>query len=1106
MTAAAQQRMADAITAFFAEVRKQANAAGALVEETLTGPCRDLLKATAQIVGGAQFTIVDKAPVPGTGYPDMAVFNSRGQIVVYVELKAPGKGADPASLSSEHDRRQWQRYSLLDNIVYTDGLEWALYRRGNRTGPALQFGDDLTASIKVTAEVSQQAVELFSSAFSWTPSAVNGPIGLARTCARYCKMLRDEIAAFGPDVPGLPPATRQALFPDLADDAFADAYAQAVTFAILAAAGLDLRLDASEHLHLRLYDIARNLRRRRGVLGEALHLLTYNEEIHDRLGIYMEALLALVESVDWDSIRSREGGSGTEWLHFYEDFLGQYDRTLRRQSGSYYTPVPVVEWMTQFTDQLLTTRFDKQHGFANQDVTVVDPATGTGTFLLGVIDRIEETVQSALGKGAVAAALSEAAASRLIGFEVQAGPYTVAQLRIAERLAAAGATSATRVYFTDTLDSPFSDIPAAQSMFEQFSQSRTAANRVKRSERVTVVIGNPPYKARATGRGGWVEMGDHGAENGCAILDDWRPPPSWELGAHAKHLSNLYVYFWRWATWKAFEQPPEDELPPAGMVSFIAPTAFLTGPGFARMRAWLREWSTEMWVLHLTPEGHQAPKSHQIFGAMRQPVGIVTAIRNPNAAEHRHSATVRFFRVQPDTAEHKYEEVVPLVDPDSALWTTLPTAVTVEELRAPFDLPASHQWSSAPAFDDVFPWNGNGVMIGRTWPVAPQRGVLEERWTTLIGASGADSQADLFKEHRQDRPVDRPLLDNLLDPPVLRPAINREDSVTPRVVPYRWRSFDRQHLIADKRVINRPNPSLWAAHGDQQQYLMVPAMSTDNTRPLVAKSAGLPIAFSTEIPDMDCLHGKVGRVHPLWRDRDAQVPNVNEGLLEAISSRRVAEVTTTDLFAYAAAVVAHPDYIARFRTDLENASELRLPIAADASAFDDAVELGREVVAAHCFDGNVPAAARVATPIPTRPQELRYERDSGMLVIVATGEADGRVGPVSPAVASLTVAQMNVLQQWFRARTDVPSGRATSPLDRLRRDWSAADTTELLELVAVLERVTALFDRQAELLNRILSHDTLTVDQLTDLGALPVSAAARSRPPSLGTHQASLLD
>ena len=83
------------------------------------------------------------------------------------------------------------------------------------------------------------------------------------------------------------------------------------------------------------------------------------------------------------------------------------------------------------------------------------------------------------------------------------------------------------------------------------AKSRRDANKVKKEQPITVVIGNPPYKEKAEGRGGWIQ-GRAREERSLRPLDRWKPPPEWGVGAHGKHLKNLYVYFWRWATWKVF--------------------------------------------------------------------------------------------------------------------------------------------------------------------------------------------------------------------------------------------------------------------------------------------------------------------------------------------------------------------------------------------------------------------------------------------------------------------------------------------------------------------------------------------------------------------------
>src|SRR6185437_11579233 len=166
-------------------------------------------------------------------------------------------------------------------------------------------------------------------------------------------------------------------------------------------------------------------------------------------------------------------------------------------------------------------------------------------------------------------------------------------------------------------------------ILQPIGRSRRDANAVKRGEPITVVIGNPPYKEKAKGRGGWIEKGSDGRE---APLDRWMPPAAWGVGAHAKHLKNLYIYFWRWATWKVFgtglnASTGLAETERAGIVCFITVAGFLNGPGFERMRDDLRRSCREIWVIDCSPEGHQPDVPTRIFQGVQQPVCIVLAAR-----------------------------------------------------------------------------------------------------------------------------------------------------------------------------------------------------------------------------------------------------------------------------------------------------------------------------------------------------------------------------------------------------------------------------------------------------------------------------------------------
>jgi hypothetical protein len=123
-------------------------------------------------------------------------------------------------------------------------------------------------------------------------------------------------------------------------------------------------------------------------------------------------------------------------------------------------------------------------------------------------------------------------------------------------------------------------------LYEPVAKSRRDADQVKKEQRITVVIGNPPYKNQASGQGGWIESGSVGR---IAPMNRWMPPLEWSVSAHAHHLKNLYVYFWRWATLQVFgsgwhEATGEPEHDRYGIICFITVAGFLNGPGFQKMR------------------------------------------------------------------------------------------------------------------------------------------------------------------------------------------------------------------------------------------------------------------------------------------------------------------------------------------------------------------------------------------------------------------------------------------------------------------------------------------------------------------------------------------
>jgi len=533
----AGKTIASAVSAYGASVKAKLSniAIGGGPEDQLRGPLEVLIHGLAEI-GGLSASSVHLVGETTLAHlktrPDFAVTVSRA-LVGFIEVKAPGKGADPRKFADPHDKGQWDKLKSLPNVIYTDGNSFSLWRDGKLENAIVHLDGDVETSGGELAAPST-LLPLISDFLRWTPIPPKTAKRLAEITARLCRLLRDEVveqmALGNPGLTALATDWRKLLFPQADDAQFADGYAQAVTFGLLVARARGISLSNG------IDSAAQELRKSNSLIGTALRLLTDHAANQNALKTSLGTLTRVLDAVDWPTI-SKDGAES--WLYFYEDFLEVYDNKLRKRTGSYYTPPEVVSAMVSFVHEALRgPLFERPAGFASTDVIVADPGVGTGTFLLGVLRRIASTVSEDEGPGAVRGAIG-AAAKRIIGFEVQFGPFAVAQLRIIAEMQALMKTPQEpappipdlRLFITDTLGNPFVEEEWLPQVMEPVAKSRRDANTVKKSQPITVVIGNPPYKEKAEGRGGWIEAGTQGRES---PLERWQPPPDWGVGAHAK--------------------------------------------------------------------------------------------------------------------------------------------------------------------------------------------------------------------------------------------------------------------------------------------------------------------------------------------------------------------------------------------------------------------------------------------------------------------------------------------------------------------------------------------------------------------------------------------
>jgi type I restriction-modification system DNA methylase subunit len=406
---------------------------------------------------------------------------------------------------------------------------------------------------------------------------------LAEQMAHLAADIRDtvldiyEVEQTGGPLHQLHLSFRLTLINDLSKEDFADMYAQTVTYGLFSAR-------ATRQGEFAIQDVAAMIPNTNPFLRELLEQLTHQDAVDlDELGV--EQLASLLREVDMEAIlrdfgRQRRGEDPV--IHFYETFLGAYDAEKKAQRGVFYTPDPAVSFIVRSVDYILRTEFDCPDGLADTGtmqwkgqtvpkVQLLDPATGTGTFLQYVIQVIWDTfyqknknMSAAERKAKWNRYVSEHLLPRLHGFELMMAPYTIAHMKLGLKLKETGyefgSDERLRVYLTNALQ-PAHEVPRTETpaLAHEVEQSM----RVKTDQPILAVIGNPPYSVSSSNSGEWITD---------LVKKNYYPNDSYREH-NPKLLLDDYVKFFRFAQWRINRTQ-------SGVIGFITNHGYLDGPIF----------------------------------------------------------------------------------------------------------------------------------------------------------------------------------------------------------------------------------------------------------------------------------------------------------------------------------------------------------------------------------------------------------------------------------------------------------------------------------------------------------------------------------------------
>jgi hypothetical protein len=760
-------------------------------------------------------------------------------------------------------------------------------------------------------------------------------------------------------------------------------------------------------------------------------------------------------------------------IYLYEEFLDKYDRAQRGKLGAYYTPIPLVDAIIRLTDHALRSTAGIADGIADTRtweqfaaergtpvpegidptwpvVSMLDPATGTGTFLLQWLRAVEES-----DPGNVEAHLAAMAA-----IEISLASYAIAHLKTSLELPEKVRESQRPpIYLGDTLAGPR---PLHLTGLEDpIAQETEAAQQVKGPRQASVIIGNPPYDriTRDEG-GGWILHPQPGQPDLFAEILD--PAVEHTIFSYTTNLYNLYVYFWRWTIWKAFEQHPD--IPAA--VTLVTASSWLDGPGFLGLRRLARQVADEVLVVDLGGDNKGGLRDESVFG-IETPVAIVSLARR--GASTRTAPARVMFRSVEGTRAQKLRQLEDL-DPADGQWA--------EVMGSWFDplRPAAGgaDWARHPLLTDLIPWQQPGCMYNRTWPIAPHPDLLDQRWERLMSTDDPEDRSACFVPGASGRGIATSVAGyaRLIDEPI---------GATPQpVVEYGYRSFDVQWTFDDPRLAKTDSPSLWASRSQDQLFLVVTTTQ--------ALTSGPGASIFTCVPDKHAYNGRGGKdVLPLYRDASG-TPNIDQRLLAALGASLGQEPPSADdLFAYCYAVLAGSDYTDRFATELQTPGP-RIPMTADPELFEELVAHGRALIHLHTGGTRFPQAAPgISVPAaawrtePSKPpataRDCGYSPDLEELAV-----GDGVLEGVPADVWEFNVSGMPVLRKWLGYRTAKGAGRAassSSPLDQIRpTEWYPEWSQELSDLVTMLRTTIVMMQQGAALLDRVLGGELISADEL----------------------------
>jgi predicted helicase len=572
------------------------------------------------------------------GAPDY-ILTKKDIPIGFIEAKDIGD-KDLAGNKKTGNQEQFDRYKAsLSNIIFTDYLDFHLYRDGQFV-MKIAIGEVKNGKIVGLANNYNQFIGFIKEFCLHIGQTITSPKKLAQMMAGKARMLANVIEqALISDTDSAEDSTlkdqmtafKEILIHDITPKGFADVYAQTIAYGMFAARLHDPTLPTFSR-----QEAAELIPKSNPFLRKLFGYIA-GPDLDDRIKWIVDSLVDLFLACNVEELlkdygkqfSSSIGGSeegADPIIHFYETFLSEYDPALRKARGVWYTPAPVVNFIVRAVDEILKTEFDLPQGLADTSKTkvqiklqetdkrykdnvktieeevhkvqILDPATGTGTFLAEVVKHIHRKFKGQ--QGIWSNYVETHLLPRLNGFELLMASYAMAHLKLDLLLTETGYKPSKdqrfRVFLTNSLEEHH---PDTGTLFANWlSQEANEANRIKRDTPVMVVIGNPPYSVSSSNKSAWIEK----------LTADYKKDLN---ERNIQPLSDDYIKFIRFGQYFIDKNG-------TGVLAYISNNSFIDGLIHRQMRKHLLESFDKIYILDL--HGNAKKKETASDGSIDQNV------------------------------------------------------------------------------------------------------------------------------------------------------------------------------------------------------------------------------------------------------------------------------------------------------------------------------------------------------------------------------------------------------------------------------------------------------------------------------------------------------